>query len=285
MIKPSIEWQHWIFVAACSWLLFEMWRGWRLGMIRGIVKIILLVFAWMGASAAAAATSAALAVFFSAPSIGIPTVIAAFIGFIIYFLGSFFAGFLLKRREPPHGLIQTIFGLGGACCGLLFGLFFLWGGISLVRSLGLFGEMRLLEAERKGISKKNETIACNLVRLEKSLEMGPVGEFLIATDPLSPIFYTNTRKSMQVMQDPETFQRFLHSPNVEHLLLNKRLSRLLNNHQLQEEIQIGNFPALFHDPDVQALFNDPQLMKELKEFNLSEALDYALQKANTTSIK
>ena len=279
MINPSAEWQHWIFIAALAWLLFEMWRGWRLGMVRGIVKIFLLIAAWIAASAAAAATSAALAVFFRTPSTLIPTVVASLVGFTIYFLGTLLAGFLLKRTDHHHGLLQTIFGLGGACCGLLFGLFFLWGGVSLVRSLGLFGEMRLMEAQRRGSSLQDQTMACNFVRLEKSLEMGSVGQFLISTDPLSPVFYENTRKSMEVMQDPEAFQRFLESPNVVRLLMNRRLNRVLNNSELQDEIKIGNVPALFHDPDVQALLHDPQLMKELKQFDLSQALDYALQKA------
>jgi hypothetical protein len=84
---------------------------------------------------------------------------------------------------------------------------------------------------------------------------------------------------MEVMQDPEAFQRFLESPNVVRLLMNRRLNRVLNNSELQDEIKIGNVPALFHDPDVQALLHDPQLMKELKQFDLSQALDYALQKA------
>ncbi len=278
MIKPSAEWQHWIFIAALAWLLFEMWRGWRLGMIRGMVKIFLLIASWIGASAAAAATSAALAIFFHTPSTAIPTVIAALVGLTIYFLGTLVAGLLLKRTEHHHGLLQTIFGIGGACCGLLFGLFFLWGGISLVRSLGLFGEMRLMEAQRRGCPVKDEGFACNLVRLERSLEMGPVGQFLISTDPLSPAFYENTRKSMKVMQDPEAFQRFLHSPNVERLLLDQRLRRVLSNQELQDEIKIGNIPAFFHDPDVQVLLHDPQLMKELKQFDLTQALDYALKK-------
>ncbi|MEI6416595.1 MAG: hypothetical protein WCO92_02630, partial [Verrucomicrobiota bacterium] len=200
------------------------------------------------------------------------------VGLTIYFLGTLVAGLLLKRTEHHHGLLQTIFGIGGACCGLLFGLFFLWGGISLVRSLGLFGEMRLMEAQRRGCPVKDEGFACNLVRLERSLEMGPVGQFLISTDPLSPAFYENTRKSMKVMQDPEAFQRFLHSPNVELLLLDQRLRRVLSNQELQDEIKIGNIPAVFHDPDVQELLHDPQLMKELKQFDLSQALDYALGK-------
>lgn len=277
MIKPSAEWQHWIFIVALAWLLFEMWRGWRLGMIRGVVKIFLLVTAWMGASATAAATSAALAIFFRTPSTFIPSAIAAVVGLTIYFLGSLLAGFLLKRTEHHHGFLQTIFGIGGACCGLLFGLFFLWGGISLIRSLGLLGEVRLMEAQRKGYPLRDQTVAYNLVRLEKSLEIGPVGEFLVSTDPLSPAFYDNTRKSMKVMQDPEAFQRFLQSPPVERLLMNPRLNRVLSNQQLQEELKVGNFPAFWSHRDVKALIHDPQLIQQLRQFDLSQALEYALR--------
>lgn len=277
MIKPSAEWQQWIFMGALAWLLFEMWRGWQLGMIRGVVKIFLLIASWMGASAAAAASSAALAIFFRTPSTLIPTAIASVVGLTIYFLGTLIAGLLLKKTEHHHGVLQTILGIGGACCGLLFGLFFLWGGVSLVRSLGLLGEMQLMEAQRKGGRMKDQPLACNLVKFERSLEMGSVGQFLTSTDPLSPAFYENTRKSMKVMQDPVAFQRFLHSPNVEQLLSHPKLARVLADPKLQEEVKTGNLPALWSSSAVQALLNDPQLMKEIKQFDLSQALDYSLR--------
>ena len=279
MIAPSAQWQQWIFIAALAWLLFEMWRGWRLGLIRGVLRIIILVAAWVAASAAAASTTTALALFFQRPSSLLPTVAAVIVGFAIYLLGAFLSGLLLKRTEHHHGLLRGILGIGGACCGLLFGLFFLWGGVSLIRTLGLFGEMRLLEARHQGRSITNDTLACNLVRLEKSLEMGPTGQFLITTDPLSTTFYDNTRKSMAVMQNPEVLRRFLQAPSAQKILQNDSMMQLLHDPEIQEELRSGSILALMHNQHVEAIFHDSKLMQQLKEFDLTSALNYALKKS------
>jgi hypothetical protein len=249
-------------------------------MIRGVVNILILIVAWLGASAAAAATSAALGIFFRSPSPALATIVATLVGLSIYCVGSSLARFLPRRTGDQHGLFQMISGMGGACCGLLFGLFFLWGGISLVRSLGLVGEMRLLAAAHQGRSIKEESLAYHLIRLERSLEMGPVGAFLVSTDPLSPAFYQNTRKSMMVVQDPELFECFLHSPNVERLLQHESLHRIVTHHEeLQERLKRGELTTFLHDLDVQALLHDEQFKEEIKQFDLSQALDYALKRS------
>jgi len=110
--------------------------------------------------------------------------------------------------------------------------------------------------------------------------MGPVGAFLVSTDPLSPAFYQNTRKSMMVVQDPELFERFLHSPNVERLLQHQSLHRIATHHEeLQERLKRGELTTLLHDLDVQALLHDEQFKEEIKQFDLSQALDYALKRS------
>ena len=277
-ILPSAQWQQVTLIIAGAWLLFEMWRGWQLGIIRGVLRFMALLVAWFAGSATAAAMNAILVLFFQAPSPVISTIAAALVGLSIYFIIALFSGLLFKRTSHHSGLLQWIFGLGGAVCGLLFGLFFLWGGISVIRSLGLLGEMRLLKVEQQGLPASSDPLACNLVRLKKSLEIGPTGKWLTQLDPLSPAFYETTRKSMLVVKDRETMLRFMNAPSTQKLLANPSLAKLLQDHQVQEAMASGNIILLFQNKNVQRAFQDPVLFQELKDFDLLGALNYALKK-------
>jgi len=173
-ILPSAQWQQVILIIAGIWLLFEMWRGWQLGLIRGILRFMALLVAWFAGSATAAAMNALLLLFFQAPFPVISTIAAALVGLGLYVIIAFFSGLLFKRTNHHNGFFRWIFGLGGTVCGLLFGLFFLWGGISVIRTLGVLGEMRLIKVEQQGLPATSDSLGCNLVRLNKSLEAGPL---------------------------------------------------------------------------------------------------------------
>lgn len=276
-ISPSAEWQQIILMIAGAWLLFETWRGWQLGLIRGILRFLALIVAWFIGSATAATMSAALALFVHTPSPLIPAIIAAVIGLAVYLFIAFLSALLFKKTAHHRGFIRTFLGLGGALCGFLFGLFFLWGGISAVRSLGLLGEIRLMKAEQRGASPASDPLACNLVRLKKSLEMGALGGWFVQIDPFTTIFYETTRKSMMVLKDHDALMRFMSAPATQELLANPHLAHLLRDPQFQEAIATGNIFPLFQNSNVQQLFRDPQLIQQLKSFHLSETLDYALK--------
>ena len=277
-VSASPQWQHWILLAAVAWLLFETWRGWRLGLIRGLLRILTLIAAWLAASAAAAATSAALAIFFQTPPSIFPTIAATIVGLGIYTLSAFIAGLLFKKTTDHHGIIRCILGFGGAFCGLLFGLFFLWGSVSLIRSLGVLGEMRLMEARQRGLRPESDVLACNLVRLGKSLELGSTGHFLIKTDPLSTTFYDNTRKLMAVVNDREALMRFIAAPATQKLLQNPRVMMVLRDPEVQSALAAHDILPLFENKNIQAAFHDSKLMDQLKSFDLTGALNYALQR-------
>ncbi|MFI0347426.1 MAG: hypothetical protein ACH346_01455 [Chthoniobacterales bacterium] len=278
MVSASPQWQHWIFIAAATWLLFETWRGWRLGLIRGVLRVMTLLAAWLAASAAAAAVSGALAVFFRTPPSIFPTIAATIVGLGVYFFSAFIAGLLFKKTTDHHGLLRWILGLGGAICGLLFGLFFLWGGISLIRSLGVLGEMRLLEEKQKGLPPGSDQLACNLVRLSKSLELGSTGRFLMQVDPLSTTFYDNARKFMVVVSDRDALMRFVTAPATQKLLQNPRFMMVLRDPQIQAALASRDILPLFKNKNIQAAFHDPEVIEQLKAFDLTSALNYALQK-------
>lgn len=278
MTSPSAQWQHWILIVASLWLLLETWRGWKLGLIRGILRFMTLIAAWLAAEAAAVATSAGFAIFFhKTPSI-LPAVVATIVGLAIYSFAAFISGLLFKRTTDHHGIFRFILGIGGALCGFLFGLLILWGGISLVRSLGVLGEMRLMEARQKGLPPSSDAMACNLVRLARSLELGSTGQLFVQLDPLSTTFYDNARKFMKVANDRDALMRFITAPSTQRLLQNRHVMALLNDAQVQEGLAAHNIFSLLENKNVKAALHDPELLKEIKSFHLTETLKYALEK-------
>lgn len=277
LLLPSSQWQEIIYCVAGVWLFFEIWRGWRLGLIRGFLKFMALITAWFAGSATTATLNAVLILFFHAPSPLIPSIAGVLIGTAAYFVISFFSALFFKKTDHYHGFLRGFIGLGGACCGLLFGLFFLWGGISAIRGLGLVGEMRLLHAKQQGLSPKSDPLACNLVRLKKSLELGSLGAWFIQVDPITSGFYENTRKSMIVMKDHDALLRFMNAPNTQKLLANPRISRILHDPEVQQALSTGNLFLLFENKNIQQAFSDATLWQELKSFDLSTALNSAMK--------
>ena len=138
--------------------------------------------------------------------------------------------------------------------------------------------MRLLKVEQRGLPASSDPFDCNLVRLKKSLEAGPTGQWLTQADPLSATFYETTRKSMLVVKDRETALRFINAPGTQKLLRNPSIAKLLQDPQVQEAMASGNIMPLFQNKNVQRAFQDPVLFKELKDFDLLGALNYALKR-------
>lgn len=274
-ILPSSEWQKIICIIAVTWLFFEIWRGWRLGFIRGFLKFIALMIAWFAGSATNALIHTLLMFLFHACSPLISASAGAIMGIIIYFLVNGVASILFKKTDHYRGFTQVVLGIGGACWGLLFGLFFLWGAISAVRSLCLIGEIRLLTLDQKGLPPTTDPIACNLVRIKKSLEWGPVGTWLIQIDPLTSVFYENTKKSMMLIRDHEALTRFLNHPNTQQFLAHPLMKKILNDPQVQQAISSGNLILLLRNKNVHRALSDPTLWQQLQSFHFSSVLNEA----------
>ncbi len=280
LLQPSAQWQQILLVVALAWLLFEIWRGWKLGLIRGVIRLMNLFIAWFAGATIAAMTNAFLLLFVQRPSPLLPAIMAALVGLGIYCIIGFLSALLFKKTEHHHGLFRWILGLGGAVCGCLFGLFFLWGGISLVRSAGLLGEMRLLKAEKQGLPASSDRLGCNLVKLKRSLEMGELGAWLTQLDPLSASFYETTQESLALLKDHDALLRFINAPSTQKIVTLPSVVRVLQDSAVQQAMSSGNILPLFEDKNIQSLFQDPRFLSELKSFDLLGTLNYALKKTS-----
>jgi hypothetical protein len=133
-----------LIFAGILFLLWEVWRGWRTGVIRsGMHLAAALVSASLGFLAAKLA-AIPFGGFGSLPGLLAGVVVGGGLGVFLLVAIWILGAVLFKRTEHQgSGLFRFLWGAGGAFFGLLFGLAVLWGGVSIVRSLGTFAESRV----------------------------------------------------------------------------------------------------------------------------------------------
>jgi hypothetical protein len=204
-------------------------------------------------------------------------VAAVTVGVAIYLGVSFLSGLLFKRTDDHVGVIRVGFGFFGAIFGVIFGLLMLWGGISLIRGLGALGEMRLVQAQREGRLATTESTALFLVKLKASLELGVTGEQLKNADPLPTRFYDNIVKISMVAGNQQALERFFKYPATLELIKIPRMLSLIQDPALQKAADTKNILPLIQSRQFQAAFQDPEILAKLKGFDLSGALDFALE--------
>jgi len=276
LLDGSPEWQRYIFIAATTFLVWEVWRGWRLGAVRGLLRLAALFCAWIGGSTAAGATGTVVAFFSKVPPLIAPGIAGLTVGIGIYIGISFLAGLLFKKTEHHKGVVRWGFGLGGALCGFIFGLLFLWAGITLIRGLGACGELRVVQARNEGRSVTAEKSALFLIKLKESLELGATGKSLKKTDPLPSAFYDNIVKISMVAGDQQALERFCQYPETLKIIANPKVAAIIQDPALEKAAEKKNILPLLQNKHVQAAANDPQLLEQLKAFDLTAALDFAL---------
>jgi len=276
LLDGSPEWQRYIFIAATVFLIWEVWRGWKLGAVRGLLRLAALFCAWIGGSTAAGATGTIVAFFSKVPPLIAPGVAGLTVGIGIYIGISFLAGLLFKKTEHHKGVVRWGFGLGGALCGFIFGLLFLWAGITLIRGLGACGELRVVQARNEGRSVASEKSALFLIKLKESLELGATGKSLKKADPLPTAFYDNIVKISMVAGDQQALERFCQYPETLKIIANPKVAAIIQDPALEKAAEKKNILPLLQNKHVQAAANDPQLLEQLKAFDLTAALDFAL---------
>ena len=277
IVEGSAQWQQYIFIAAGLFLLWEVWRGWRLGAVRGLLRLAALFCAWIGGSAAAGATGTVVAFFSKVPPLIAPGVAGLTVGIGIYVGISFLSGLLFKKTEHHSGVIRLGFGLGGAVCGIIYGMLFLWAGITLIRGMGALGELRVVQARNEGRPVASEKSALFLIKLKESLELGVTGKSLKSADPLPTAFYDDIVKISMVAGNQQAIERFVQYPGTLQILANPKVAAIIQDPALEKAAESRNILPLLQNKHVQAAANDPQLLAELKAFDLTGALNYALQ--------
>lgn len=287
VVSGSPLWQA-IFVSfAVVLMLFQIMRGWRLGLPRQLVRIGAIVAAY-----SAAIFCGNLLVPWLRPLVKLPDFVVSALGgailaLIVYAIVNTIGTILFKRTgQQGSGLVRLVYGISGAVLGIFFGLFFLWLLIMGIRSVGAIAEaqvnastpVRPQVAKAHAVPDEN-SLAVSMARLKKSVELGPVGDLVKHTDLLPAGIYDTLGKAGEVFAKPESASRFLSYPGVAELADTPQMLALRADPEITRMIEQGRIWELLQDERLIEAVNDPELAARLKKFDFRKALDYAAQPA------
>jgi uncharacterized membrane protein required for colicin V production len=299
-VSGSPLWQVVFISFGLILILFEVVRGWRLGLVRQITRVIAL-----GAAYAAAYLGGSLFVpmarsLFKMPDPVLSILCGAVLAFAAYALISGVGAILFKRTaQQESGLVRLIYGFAGAIVGLFFGLFLLWLTVASVRAVGAVAEgqarsrsvaaakgaqdptSHALDVRRRFLSPSDDGIPALttlLARLKNSLELGTLGGLLKNTDPISQRTYETLGKAGSVLSSPERAQKFLTFPGARELAEHPKIVALRSDPEIADLVAQGRFVDLLQNPRVIEAANDPVLAERVRKFDIQRALDYALDK-------
>ncbi|MGH8101153.1 MAG: CvpA family protein [Chthoniobacterales bacterium] len=293
--NASMLWQA-VFVSfGVALIFFEFIRGWRVGLMRQLVRVFAIIVAY-----AAAIYGGKLLVPILRPFLRMPDLVAAILAgsllaILIYSVISNLGRILFKRTAQHVSAPLRIFsGASGAVVGIIFGVFLLWLVLVGVRSVGAIadGQVHALatsapEAVHAVYSPDNNDLALKrekpfplfalLARLKNSVELGAVGEVVKRTDIVSPTRYDTLAKVGEVISTPTAAERFLSFPGAHELSENPKIIALREDTHIPDLIAQHRFFDLLQNDKVLEAVNDPTLARQIQNFDWNGALDYALK--------
>jgi len=279
-------WQMAFVSFACVLILFEIIRGWRLGLMRQVMRVLAIVAAYVCAIFGGKMLLPIVRPLVKAPDLVISVFAGTVLALIVYSAVTTIGAILFKRTgQQPAGAVRLLYGVCGAVAGVFFGLFTVWVIVIGVRSLGAIAEAKVqAESARKpatsqtrqiGAAPASPPIVETIAKLKQSIELGPVGEIVRQTDVVPSSTYETLGKVGNLVSNPQSAERFLSYPGAKELTLNPRIVALREDPEIIRMIQEGRLLDLLQDPRIINAVNDPALASQLKSFQFQNALDYA----------
>jgi membrane protein required for colicin V production len=279
-------------------ILFEIVRGWRLGLLRQLMRLVALVVAYAAAFFGGRLLVPITRPFFKMPDFVLSALAGALLAFVAYAVVSSMGMILFKRTgEQDSRTVQLIYGFSGAIIGLFFGFFALWLIVVSVRAVRTVADAQVrsrtatahagadaishaLEVRRRFFGDGNEqsaAFAASLARLKNSLELGALGNTVKRTDPVSQKTYDTLTKAAAVFSTPERVQRFLSFSGARDLSEHPKIVALRDDPEISEMIAQKRFLDLLRDQRMVDAANDPALAERIKKSDVQRALDYAAE--------
>jgi hypothetical protein len=296
LISGSPLWQT-VFVSfAVMLLLFQVARGWHLGLPRQLVRIGAIVAAYASAFFGGKALLPVLRPLVRVPDFVISAIGGVLLAMIVYSLINSIGTILFKRTgQQESSLVRLVYGLSGAVLGLFFGLFFIWLMVVGIRSLGavaeaevnarapgnlpFFHERKIGPAEANRVTRTNvpdeNSLTVTLARLKKSIELGSMGDVVRQTDVIPSGIYETLAQVGEVFAKPERAARFASYPGVTELADHPKILALRADPEIADMIRDGRLFDLLQDHRLIEAANDPELAARVKQFDLKKALEYA----------
>jgi membrane protein required for colicin V production len=291
MAAGSPLWQT-IFVSfACVLILFEILRGWRLGLVRQLVRLVAIGAAYAAAIFGGRILLPVLRPLVRAPDFLISIVSGAIFALGVYALITGVGAILFKRTNQQRvGLVRWLYGMSGAVLGIFFGLFSVWLIVVGVRSIGSVASAEIrhditpssaqvVAARSRRFTKTTEPppIVASIAKLKNSIELGSLGTVVKSADVVPPSTYSALGKLGAVVSDPRSAERFLSYPGSQRLARSPEIIALRDDPEISQLIDQQRFLDLLQNPKVIRALNDPAFAAEVHRFDFQKALDYALQ--------
>jgi hypothetical protein len=296
----SSVWQTVFISFAIVLILFEIVRGWRLGIMRQLARVAAVAGGYAAAYFGGDMLVPLFRLSVKMPDIAISALGGAILAVTVYGIIASLGTILFKRTaQQGSGVVRLVYGLGGALLGICFGAFFVWLVLIGIRSVGSIADAQV-HARQKPLRNRNpssptaqsapagptpsianfdiDSVTTLLARVKNSIEMGPVGNLVKKTDALPTGVYQTLSEAGTVLSDPETARRFLDSPGARELSEHPKIVALRNDPEITEMIAQGRFLELLRDPRVVDTMNDPKLAEQIKRFDMKKALEFAGKK-------
>jgi len=288
----SSTWQLVFVSLAIVILLLEVIHGWRLGLIRQLVRVIAIIVAYSCGFFGASATVPLLRPHLSLPDPILAPIGGAILAFLVFAVINAIGALVFKKTaQQSSAVIRLVWGITGALLGILLAVFTLWLTFTGIRLVGSVAQAQLhapnlpsTSARPNGVADPPTPIApanplmTMLTNMKSSLEDGHIGKAVGAVDPLPPTLYRNLEKAGEVASNPERAERFLSFPGAREISGHPKVVALRNDRQLMELVARGQIFELMKNQHMIDALNDPSLQARIKNFDLERALDYALQK-------
>ena len=294
----STLWQT-VFVSfAVVLLLFEIIRGYRLGLPRQLMRGVAVIAAYAAAYFGGNLILPLLRPVLKWPDFIVSMIGSALLAIVVYGVIASLGTLLFKRTaQHPSAGVRLIYGFSGALTGIVFGLFFIWLILVGIRSVGSIADAQVEARPRsvenktvlssprdeKSLSLENfdtDSLTGFLARLKNSVELGKLGDVVRQTDVTPPAVYQTLKDAGTVCASPESARRFLSFPGAVELSEHPKIVALRNDPEIADLIRQGRILDLLQNRRVLEAANDPTLVEKVKRFDIKKALEYATKKNN-----
>jgi len=299
-IAGSSAWQT-VFVSfAVLLILFEVIRGWRLGILRQLMRVAAVIAAYAAAFFCGNMMVPMMRHLVTMPDIILSALGSAILAMLVYAIVSSLGPILFKRTaQQSSGAIRLVYGACGATVGFLFGAFFIWLMLVGIRSVGSIAEAQVQARTTNGTKRNSsgplaqpqspdevapkpevdvDSLMTLLARLKNSVELGAVGDVVKKTDAMPPGVYQTLSEVGTVLANPETARRFLSYPGAKELSEHPKIVALRQDPEIATMIAQGRLFDLLRDARIIEAANDPTLAARVKQFDLKKALEDAQKK-------
>ena len=288
-------------------LLYQSFRGWRLGPVRQVVRVVALFAAYLDARWFSALTVPHLRAL-GLPDFMLQVVGSLLLGLVTYLSVIALGGILFKKTTDQRGMLAWFaYGATGSLIGIGFGLVIMLIVAVGIRLLGTLADgampkvaLRPTPPAAPGSSWVTEVpgrpsteqappagsgpgdraleVVSGMAQFKRSLDNGLLGEIIQTVDPISRETYEITAKIGRLSASANAIPRFLQYPGATDLVTDPDVIALRDDPEIAKMVQEQNLIGLTKNVKIQKACNNPKLKEKLSSFDLRKALDFALER-------